>query len=245
MTGAVIGTVSALWRYPVKSMMGEMLDAAPVTGHGLLGDRAYALIERATGRVASAKLAARWGRLLQCRAAYAEPPRAGGPLPALRITLPDGTSISSRQPDAEARLSRALGREAALQGPRPEEPHFDAEPIHLLSTASLERLRGLRPEGRFDPRRFRPNFVISLSSGESGFPEERWIGRTIALGGEVRLRIASPCERCVMTTLAQADLAHDPGILHALARHNGANVGVYAAVVSAGQVRCGDPVRLL
>lgn len=245
MTGTVVGTVIALWRYPVKSMMGETLDAAPVTGHGLLGDRAYALVERATGRIASAKLAARWGGLLECRAAYTKPLRAGEPLAALRITLPDGTSICSRQPDVEARLSRALGREAALHGPRPQEPHFDAEPVHLLSIASLERLRGLHPEGRFDPRRFRPNFVISLSPGETGFAEESWIGRTIALGGEVRLRVVSPCERCVMTTLAQSDLPHDPGILHALARHNGANVGVYAAVVSAGQVRCGDPVRLL
>ena len=68
----VAGSVVSLWRYPVKSMMGEELNASAVTQRGLLGDRAYAFMDASDGKVASAKNPRKWGKLFEIRAAYVE-----------------------------------------------------------------------------------------------------------------------------------------------------------------------------
>jgi uncharacterized protein YcbX len=126
----------------------------------------------------------------------------------------------------------------------PEGTFFDSAIVHLLTTATLDRLRALYPEGRFEARRFRPNIVVAAENVEEGFVENAWVGRVLAVGEAVRLSITGPCPRCVMTTLAQGDLPGDAGILRAAARHNRAHVGVYAAVVRGGRVHRGDSVRL-
>src|SRR5207249_5410353 len=126
----------------------------------------------------------------------------------------------------------------------PEETFFDCAVVHLVTTATLDRLRELYPEGRFEVRRFRPNIVVQLGSGEKSFAENAWIHRTLSIGEEVRLSITAPCGRCVMTTLPQGDLPRDPGILRTAAQHNQVNVGVYAAVVRGGTIRRGDSVRM-
>ena len=126
----------------------------------------------------------------------------------------------------------------------PEGTFFDVGMVHLLTTATLDRLRELYPQGRFALRRVRPNIVLRLASGEKGFGENAWVGHALAIGTTVRLSIEGPCGRCVMTTLAQGDLPMDPGILRTAAQHNQVNVGVYAAVVRGGTIRRGDPVRL-
>src|SRR3954451_9123642 len=108
------GRVVAIWRYPVKSMIGEELDATEVTERGLLGDRAYALVDAETGKVVSAKNPRRWPNLFAFRAAYAEPPDNARSLPPAMITLPDGEALSTDQPDIEARLSAAVRRPVRL-----------------------------------------------------------------------------------------------------------------------------------
>lgn len=281
------GSVCSLWRYPVKSMLGEELDSSEIGERGLTGDRAWALVSD-DGKVASAKNPRKWAKLFDCRAAFVESPRAPGALPPVRITLPDGRIVRTDDADANRVLSEALGRESTLQTVAPEAPvleelwleggpdgravtdetiaagspagtFFDFAVVHLVTTATLDRLSELYPEGRFDARRFRPNLVVSVADGESGFVENAWIGRSLAVGGEVRLQITDPCSRCVMTTLAQEDLPADPGILRTAARHNSlvggeargpegvyaASVGVYAKVVAGGAVRRGDTVRVL
>ena len=85
---------------------------------------------------------------------------------------------------------------------------------------------------------------MEAAGGARDFVENAWVGRTLAIGEAVRLGIAGPCPRCVMTTLPQGDLPKDPGILRAAAQHNRANVGVYASVVQGGRVRRGDAIRL-
>jgi uncharacterized protein YcbX len=115
MMDQVSGSVESLWRYPVKSMAGEELEASDVTARGLLGDRAYALVDSADGKVATAKNPRKWPRLFEFRAAFAGSPRAGAALPAVRITLPDGTALSSEQPDVDAALSRTLDRQVRVQ----------------------------------------------------------------------------------------------------------------------------------
>jgi uncharacterized protein YcbX len=266
----VVGSVVALWRYPVKSMQGEELNATAVTVRGLLGDRALALVDAGDGRVASAKNPRKWPNLFAFRAAFVRPPD-GETLPPVRIALPDGTAISSQQEDRDRVLSSALGRAVSVSGSAPESPtleeywpdvaglpqrdtvtdermppgtFFDAAVVHILTTATLDRLREVYPQGRFEVRRFRPNIVVACAAAEKAFVEQGWVGRTLDLGSEVRLHITGPCPRCVMTTLPQADLPADTGILRAAVQHAQGNVGVYARVLHGGTLRHGDAVRL-
>ena len=209
-TQTEMGSVVSLWQYPVKSMMGEELNAAEVTERGLLGDRAYALVDSADLKVATAKNPRKWPHLFS-----------------------DGTTVTSDQVDHNEILSKALNRAVTLGVAQrgavtaeeywpdmegldhrdtvtdftlPEGTFFDCATVHLLTTATLDRLRELYPQGRFEVRRFRPNIVVQLASGEKGFAENGWVGRTLAIGDEVSLSITGPCGRCVMTTLAQEDL---------------------------------------
>src|SRR5215470_13184624 len=80
------GSVAALWRYPVKSMRGEELDSSEVTDRGLLGDRAYALVDLETGKVVSAKNPRKWPNMLEFRSAFVEPPRSPGAMPTARAS---------------------------------------------------------------------------------------------------------------------------------------------------------------
>lgn len=271
-TQTIVGMVTALWRYPVKSMMGEELNAAEITQRGVLGDRVYALTDPATNKVVSAKHPSKWARMFECRASFIEPPRAGTRMGPVRITLPDGTQVISDRDELGPVLSRVLGRKVTFSEAAPSTPSleeywpnieglayqetvtneampsgmfFDATPIHLLTTATIDRLRALYPQGRFEVRRFRPNIVVAPASGLTGFVENDWVGRTVLLGEDVRLQIVRPCPRCVMTTLPQGDLPQDYGILRVAAQHNQANVGVYATVARGGEIRRGDSVRLV
>jgi uncharacterized protein len=283
-TQTELGAVVSLWRYPVKSMMGEELSSAQLRDRGLLGDRAYALLDSSDGKVASAKNPGKWPGLFAFRATFVEPWGSGSQVPRVRITLPDGTSVTSEQSDLSQVLSKAVNRDVTLAATDrgqvvgvqssskpaswtanaeeywpdiegldhrdtvtdfalPTGTFFDCATIHLLTTATLNRLRNFYPQGRFEAQRFRPNIVVKSMGSEEGFAEDSWIGHTLAIGDDVRLSITGPCGRCVMTTLAQGDLPDDRGILRTAVQHNRANVGVYAAVVRGGTIRRGDRVR--
>ena len=121
MSGAqLVGTVEALWRFPVKSMRGVQLETIDVTDRGTVGDRAYAVIDSETGKVASAKNPRKWGRLLDCAATFADEPVAGALAPPVHITLPDGEVIRSDDAGADAALSNALGRPVTLATVAPD-----------------------------------------------------------------------------------------------------------------------------
>lgn len=120
-----MGTVAELWRYPVKSMQGEKLDAIDVTARGTIGDRAFAVVDSETGRVASAKHPRKWGRLLDCDAAFVEPPVAGDALPVVRITLPDGSTVNSDEARVDDALSSLLGRPVTLTSVAPDNSTFE------------------------------------------------------------------------------------------------------------------------
>jgi uncharacterized protein YcbX len=120
--------------------------------------------------------------------------------------------------------------------------YFDAYPIHLVTTSSLEKLESLTPGSRFDVRRFRPNFVVE--GAEPGLVEQSWVGKKLRIG-EAELSLELGCFRCVMTTLPQADLPKDPKVLRTIVRDADQNVGVYAKVTKPGAVRIGDAIEVL
>ncbi len=269
---APVGSVVSLWRYPIKSMMGEELNASHVTEHGLLGDRTRALVDQTTGKVASAKNPRKWGVLFDFRASFVDPPKPGQPLPDIRISLPDGRVVMAELPGADDVLSDALGaqvllmtssslekptyeeywpdidgranREKVTDESMPAHTFFDGASVHLLTTATTDRLRELYPEGRFEVRRFRPNLVIEPSQPVKDFVENGWVGRMLRVGEEVRLKVITSCSRCVMTTLAQGDLPRDLGVLRTAARYNKVKVGVYASVERGGIIKRADSAWL-
>jgi uncharacterized protein len=112
----VIGTVGEMWRYPVKSMLGQRVEASAVTARGLTGDRAYALVDVETGRLVSAKRPRPWGALMHHAASIVDD--AADP-PVVQITLADGTSIPAG-PDAAEALSRSLGRSVRVVSAAPQ-----------------------------------------------------------------------------------------------------------------------------
>lgn len=116
-----IGIVKELFRYPVKSMLGERLGEFEVGNGGVVGDRAWALHE-ANDRVVTAK---KWANMLQFRAAYDSPPTPDGFAP-VRIVLPDGRSIHAADPNASEIISAVFGRKVTLVSVRPGE-HARAE----------------------------------------------------------------------------------------------------------------------
>jgi uncharacterized protein YcbX len=269
-----IGAVASLWRYPVKSMMGEELNATEVTERGLLGDRVYGLVDSSDEKIATAKNPRKWPNLFDFRASFIESPRISANVPPVRITLSDGTITTTQQSDANQILSKALNRMVRVKMTEPghggsanaeeywpdmegldhrdtvtdfalpESTFFDCATVHLLTTATLDRLRELYPKGHFEVRRFRPNIVVKPTMVENNFVENDWIGQTLGIGDEVRLSITGPCGRCVMTTLAQGDLPKESGILRTAVQHNQGHVGVYATVVRGGTIRRGDRLTL-
>src|SRR5437667_6254656 len=114
-TQTELGAVVSLWRYPVKSMMGEELNATEVTERGLLGDRAYALVDTSDGKAATAKNPRKWPRLFDFRATLVEPARPAAKLPPVRIVLPDGATVTSDQDDLDQILSKALNRRVTFR----------------------------------------------------------------------------------------------------------------------------------
>lgn len=265
-----VGSVGTLYRFPVKSMMGEELNAVSVGGKGIVGDRLFALSDPETGKIASAKNPSKWPNLFSFHATYTEPMN-GGKVPPVRITLPDGETVLSDAAELNAVLSRTLGkpvqflsgapasgtleeywpdieglarRDEVTDEAMPAETFFDIGMVHLVTTATLDELRKLYPAGRVEARRFRPNIVIATPPDISGFAEKDWVGKVLAIGDDVKLKITIQCGRCVMTTLAQADLPKDTGILRTAAKHNNANVGIYASVLRGGKIRRGDTITL-
>lgn len=225
------GVVSALWRYPVKSMLGEECAEVELDTRGVRGDRRFA-VRGDDGRLGSGKNSRRHRHV---EGLFTFRSRYEGEWP--EITFPDGRRMRADDAGIDAALSAALRMPVTLA---PEEgiSHFDSGPIHLVSSASLDWLRSRLPGSRIDERRFRPNILIGAAESERS-----WIGRTLQIG-EVRLRVTDPTERCGMTTFAQSDLPFDPKILRSIAQEADQLFGVYAEVVRPGRISRGDPVTI-
>jgi len=244
----MLGTVAALRRYPVKSMLGEDVDASDVTFTGLARDRRLAVLSRTTGKVASAKMPRLWRDLLTLSAA-ADDSSANG---AVRITLPEGKTVWSDDAEVDAVLSDLLNQpvtltatpppgatldravpEAVLRdgvdAPVPAElielgagsppgTFVDFAPLHLLTTSTLDRIAELSPYRRADLERYRPNIVVRTPA--PGFTENDWLERNLRIGDDIVLRVIVRTPRCAVPTLAHDALPRNPDALRVLARHN-------------------------
>lgn len=248
MTTPDLGKVEALWRYPVSSLAGQPMSELLFGTGGAEGDRTYGLFDVASGIVAAPdRNPAKWDRVPRIRTRLSDD---GG----LEVETPDSGWLAAPAAQSDRAISAYLGFEASLRpylgnGPQPADgsataPRYQKAPIHLLTTASMARLKTLHPAGDPDPRRFRPSILVDMPAVEGEFPESGWLGRRLAIG-EVELTVSEPCRRCGFTIIAQDDFEHDPGILRNIVRHNAHNFGVYCTVDRPGEVGLDAPLRFI
>jgi len=235
--GEVVGRVAELWRYPVKSMRGERCDSLALEERGVLGDRLHAL-RTAQGKLGSGKNTERFQAirgLIDFGASLRDA--------QLWIEFPGGRRLQAGDPELNAALSETLEQPLELVR-ETQVSHLDEGPVHLLTSGSMDWLRASLGEAASDVRRFRPNLLLE-TPGQAGRVEESWLGRSLALGPHLRLRVLGLAPRCPMTGMGQEELHRAPRVLGHLARTTGAQFGVYAAVSCAGSVQAGAEVRLL
>lgn len=235
--------MTQVWRYPVKSLQGERVDAVPVTAEGLEGDRRFAIFDEQTGFGLTAR------RVPQLLFASARARADGG----VEITLPDGTVAAD-----DAALSEWLGRrvtllsaeaEVARRYENPADFEHEAtsawEPFngsrgafHDSSRAQLSLVSGATI-GDWAPRRFRANVILD------GTDEDRLVGSQVAVGGavlDVRMRI----QRCVMVTRPQpGDVERDLDVLRSIHREREGCLAIGATVARAGALSVGDALDVV
>lgn len=276
----MLGTVAVVRRYPVKSMLGEDLAEADVSRSGLARDRRLAVVSRRTGKVASAKYPRLWRDMLTLSAEALDDASARITLPGgktvystdpgvdeiLSAVLDQPVTLTGTPPPG-ATLDRAVPEAVLRDGIKAEVPatlieigaatppgtFVDFAPLHLITTATLDRIAELNPYRRARPERYRPNVVIRTGAG--GFTENDWLGQRLRVGDDLVLRVIARTPRCAVPTLAHGDLPRDTEALRVVARHNRVSpmpdldpepcAGVYAEVLNPGRIRAGDQVRLV
>ncbi|HEX5254189.1 MAG TPA: MOSC N-terminal beta barrel domain-containing protein [Mycobacterium sp.] len=263
--------VQALFRYPVKSMLGETLDRLLVDEHGAEGDRRLALVDGETGHVASAKNPRLWRDLLTCTA-HADSQ-------GVRISMPDGSDVAADDPGVDELISRLTGRRVRLVAQRPEgatlvrpdpekllelgldaevggrilriaaatpgESFTDEAPLHAITTATLGHIG-------VEALRYRPNLVITTPPDYPPYAENDWVGGELVIG-KTRLRVLTATSRCVVPTLEHGPLPRAPQALRIPAAENRLNTGghgaqpcagAYLAAVTRGIICVGDQVAI-
>lgn len=227
--------IAEIRRYPVKSMLGEVLPAAEVGERGIVGDRLWA-VRDPDGKFGSGKNTRRFRRMpgLFGLRAYAT---ERAPI----VELPDGRRFAADDPDGHRAVGEVLARAVTLT-PEQNVPHHDEGPVSLITTAALRRLAELtggEPDStNIDPLRFRANLLIDLPG--SDFPEENWPARRLRVGPEVVLRPVRQLTRCTMIDMAQDQAGQRNDLLKALAEHHDLAFGVFATVEQQGRVTVGD-----
>jgi uncharacterized protein YcbX len=209
--------VAELWRYPVKSLAGERLDAADITPAGIPGDRVVQVYDARRRIVTSRTTPA----LLGLRATTGP---TGEP-------LVDGVPWTA--PEIAEAIERIAGPGARLvrdEGPQ----RFDVLPLLVATDGAIDAL-GL------DRRRFRPNILIS---GVDGLAERRWPGRRARIGAAI-VAFEKLRGRCVMTTYDPDTLEQDVSVLRRIVQEMGGRLALDSSVVRGGRVAVGDPVELL
>lgn len=240
-------TVRRITRFPVKSMGGERLEEARATDLGITGDRAFGLRDLTTGKVLTAR---RTPALLFASARWSD--EDGG---RTHITLPDGTVVTSDQPDHDEILSGWLGRSVRLERAgvegetyeSPQDAENDADWASWQgpggawhdSTRSRVSLVGAATLREWDERRFRTNLL--LEGSESG-AEDAWVAGSLSVGGEAVLDVRKRIDRCVMVTRPLPGLEGDLDVLRTINTEREPCLAIGAMVSTGGLIRVGDTV---
>lgn len=249
--------VTTLWRYPVKSMLGEQVAEAQAGRAGFRHDRALAVIDLGTGVVATAKHPRLWRDLLKYSARVDDD--------RVVITSPSGWVLDASASEVDGKLSEALNRPvhlaserptgAAVERPAPEDvlehgveasvaaptlligqgspgaTFVDYAPLHLITSATLSAIGT-------ESVRYRPNLVLETPPGTAAYVENEWAGRELHIGDPddpaVVLRISIPTPRCAVPTLEHGDLPRAPHAVRTLMGANRVEVPGFGLLPCAG-----------
>ncbi len=226
--------MSALWRYPVKSMAAEVLRTVAVGWHGLAGDRRWAFVRPGMERSGFPWLTIREApQLWRYQPYFAD--LANVEASKTLVRTPDGSELDV----ADLALAAHFGD--GIRVMKQYSGVFDVMPLSLLTVQSVEELSVLA-ESPLTPCRFRPNILIDAPSG-GAFTEDTWTGSILRVG-DVRFRVDQRDKRCVMVNIDPSSLKSDPHVLRAIAQERGARFGVYGTVVEPGEIAIGNSVLL-
>jgi uncharacterized protein YcbX len=235
------GRVSAIYRYPVKSMAGELLDVARLGWHGIEGDRRFAFRLLTDKSQFPWLIASKLPQLLLYKPFRLD--RDTAELFPTHVSTPDGKEYELRSDELREDISSRYGSAVELMNLK--HGVFDEACVSVISLSTLQAIE--REAGRaVDLRRFRPNVVIETNSSEP-FGEDRWVGRTLIFGegnSGAAVRATMRDKRCVMVNLDPDTAERDSEVMKTVVRMNENCAGVYGTVVRAGELRVGQVVTL-
>jgi len=235
------GRITAIFRYPVKSMAGELLDVARMGWHGIEGDRRFAF-RRLDDKSAFPWLSASKLPELLLYKPFRLDSNTAELLPT-HVRTPDGKEFELQSDELRNDVSRRFGEDLELMNLK--HGIFDEASISIISLGTLQGVE--RASGRdLDLRRFRPNIVLETNSA-GPFAEDRWVGRTLMFGegnSAAAVRITMKDERCVMVNFDPDTAERDSTVMKTVVRLNENYAGVYGTVVRTGELRVGQVVSL-
>jgi MOSC domain-containing protein len=233
-----VATVLRVGRYPVKSMRGDFPASAQVTLQGVAEDRRYAFVQTASQSLFPYFTAREYPDLLRYQPSIERGPEDR--IARVTVRTPDGAVLPVGSDELRVELESRSGRPLFLL--RDYRGSYDVAQVSIISAATI---RAIEQEtgAALDPTRFRANLLVGALENRP-FPEDAWIGRTLRIGGSVRIAVTEADVRCMMVTLDPSTGEATPGVLRSVARLHDTAAGVYGSVLTPGAIACGDPILL-
>lgn len=260
----IVGSVESLWRYPVKSMQGEELEAIFAGFPGVYGDRLFAFRSSANRSGFPYFTLREQSQMLRYRPRFRQPEKAVAPpnLAAAQSIASGATPVYGDPVDLMVDVETPAGKTMAIDDPalvelllegidekhrltllRSDRALTDCRPLSLLAVQTAGKLA--HESGvPIDKRRFRANIYLDLTNSE-GFTEDTFVGQSLRIGSKVTLAVLQRDSRCMITTLDPDTGEKAPAVLKTVAQAHGGMAGIYAAVMVEGMVEKGDPVALV
>lgn len=237
-----IGHVHKLVRYPIKSMAGVATDSAFLGWHGLPGDRRFAFRRINDSSGFPWLTASRLPELVLYQPLGLDE-KAEEPAPT-HVRTPEGMELALGSAELQNNVAEKFGSPVELM--KLKHGIFDEASVSVINLATISAI-GREVGQDLDPRRFRANIVLAADSTEP-FMEDGWVGGRLVFGSDEAAAVISVTMRdlrCVMINLDPDTAQQDPRVMKAAVRLNENNAGAYATVARAGQIRVGQPVRLI
>lgn len=238
----LIGHIREIVRHPVKSFCGESVEKTRVMDYGLYGDRSHAIHDQT--RPGKYLTITQFPEMVRYKARFIGH-EGLDKYPEVEIVTPEGKVLEWGNKEFKKEIEERSEREIALVSYLPSNVPLGAieeEHIQLVTDASLKGLEQIWGK-EIDHRRFRANLYISLKD-QIPFIEEEWFGRRITIGSEVVLEVKRHCERCMIITVDPENTEKDSSLLKTVANVRNNHFGVYASVITTGEINVGDEVHL-
>src|SRR3972149_6239139 len=233
-----VGEVEALFRYPVKSMSGELLEVADLGWHGIEGDRRLAF-RRADDRGGVPRLRAPKLPELILFSPQRRGPTVDGNLPT-HVRTPEGEELAVFSQELAAEVGRRHGSPVEMM--HLDRGIFDEATISVITSATVSEIGRLAAQ-RTDVRRFRPN-ILRASLRSAPFEEDEWVGGVLSFGenNAAAIGITNRDERCSMVNFDPDSARTAPEVLKAIVRVRDNKAGVYGTVTRRGRLAVGQPI---